>query len=86
MDCPALAYTAEVLLFRYANPIFQPSVAPLASCKGYEREVAKAATEEHKKKPVDKVVNSLFEKRPKQFGIGGALPLMPPTIDLNSGI
>jgi len=22
----------------------------------------------------DKVVNSLFEKRPKQFGIGGELP------------
>ena len=22
----------------------------------------------------DKVVNSLFEKRPKQFGIGGVLP------------
>lgn len=28
-----------------------------------------------KKKPVQaKVVNPLFEKRPKQFGIGGALP------------
>ncbi|TXG48696.1 hypothetical protein EZV62_024571 [Acer yangbiense] len=26
------------------------------------------------KKKVDKVVNPLFEKRPKQFGIGGALP------------
>lgn len=26
------------------------------------------------KKKVEKVVNPLFEKRPKQFGIGGALP------------
>ena len=27
-----------------------------------------------KKKAAYKVVNPLFEKRPKQFGIGGALP------------
>lgn len=27
-----------------------------------------------KKKQPEKVVNPLFEKRPKQFGIGGALP------------
>ncbi|KAI3947315.1 hypothetical protein MKW92_005980, partial [Papaver armeniacum] len=26
------------------------------------------------KKKTDKIVNPLFEKRPKQFGIGGALP------------
>ena len=26
------------------------------------------------KKKIDKVVNPLFEKRPKQFGIGGDLP------------
>ncbi|ERN06282.1 hypothetical protein AMTR_s00016p00218360 [Amborella trichopoda] len=26
------------------------------------------------KKKAEKVVNPLFEKRPKQFGIGGALP------------
>ncbi|XP_037483312.1 uncharacterized protein LOC119362218 [Triticum dicoccoides] len=35
MDWPALAYTMEVLLFCYANLILQPSVAPLASCKGH---------------------------------------------------
>lgn len=33
----------------------------------------KVAAAPAKKKP-EKVVNPLFEKRPKQFGIGGALP------------
>ncbi|XP_042509649.1 60S ribosomal protein L7a-2-like [Macadamia integrifolia] len=33
----------------------------------------KAPSAPAKKKP-EKVVNPLFEKRPKQFGIGGALP------------
>ncbi|KAH7578548.1 hypothetical protein JRO89_XS01G0397300 [Xanthoceras sorbifolium] len=34
----------------------------------------KVAAAPAKKKAVEKVVNPLFEKRPKQFGIGGALP------------
>ncbi|KAL6143076.1 hypothetical protein ACLB2K_053772 [Fragaria x ananassa] len=34
---------------------------------------AKLPVAASKKKP-EKVVNPLFEKRPKQFGIGGALP------------
>lgn len=35
---------------------------------------APAPTPAEKKKAQEKVVNPLFEKRPKQFGIGGALP------------
>lgn len=34
----------------------------------------KAPVAAAKKKQPEKVVNPLFEKRPKQFGIGGALP------------
>jgi large subunit ribosomal protein L7Ae len=44
----------------------------MAPKKGTLKAAAPAPVE--KKKVPEKTVNPLFEKRPKQFGIGGALP------------
>ncbi|KAK4483248.1 hypothetical protein RD792_010432, partial [Penstemon davidsonii] len=53
--------------FNQGYPPPPPPPPPQAPKKGAKLPAAS-------KKKTDKVVNPLFEKRPKQFGIGGALP------------
>uniref|UniRef100_A0A453L8L0 60S ribosomal protein L7a n=1 Tax=Aegilops tauschii subsp. strangulata TaxID=200361 RepID=A0A453L8L0_AEGTS len=52
----------------FGTPSSPPAAGEMAPKRGGKAPVPA------KKKAADKVVNPLFEKRPKQFGIGGALP------------